>query len=649
MSRNVELEPPAGDVSREEALAGAVTEYALRTVRVGIRLTILTLVAMVGFVALPGHGHVHPLAFGLLLGATAVGGGVIISLPWARMFESELGRWALHAWCLSDILIISGAIAATGGARSDLWGLYGLTTIFFTASYLPRGQGILLATSAAAYLTTLALTGWHIATGILFVRLSIGVLIYLITHFLTHELRAATEQRAGATLRAELAEAQARRTEWFSTLVRDSSDVVTSFDEEGIIIFISPAIRSFGYEPDELIGTQVWNLVHPDDLDRSVAQITEQFEEQRVPRPLEYRAITADGELRHIEAIATNLLGEPGVNAVVVDARDVTERKVAEMLAASQSSVLEEIAAGKPLADVLRHVAAMVEEQVSAQCTIAVTAVGNNRLIVLADGPRERDHESTGDGAGWSRQVMSSDGFSSLGEVRLRFPSTRFATEREQLVADVAASLATIAVERDFAKARLAHQAQHDTLTGLANRQVFLETMEAALTSARDHETLAVLFIDLDGFKEVNDGLGHHVGDQVLIALGHRLAGALRKHDVIARFGGDEFVALCRVDGTDHALHLAGRVLDRVREPISIGSHRVRLDASIGITLASLLADDGPHWTENSAWVQAAADELLKQADAAMYHAKQSGGGRASLHGDSVAPPPHLRAAGDDS
>jgi diguanylate cyclase (GGDEF)-like protein len=308
--------------------------------------------------------------------------------------------------------------------------------------------------------------------------------------------------------------------------------------------------------------------------------------------------------------------------------------------------VLEQIAAGQALADVLRQIAALVEEQVAAQCTIAVTAAGGAHLIVFADGAHDR--ETAAEAANWSRQVMSSDGLSQFGDVRLRFSSSRFATEREQHVADVAASLVTIAVERDFAKARLAHQAQHDTLTGLANRQVFLETLEAALTSARERETIAVLFVDLDGFKEVNDGLGHHVGDQVLVALGHRLAGALRKHDVIARFGGDEFVALCRVDGTDHALHLADRVLTRVRDPISIGAHRIRLDASIGITLAAVMADEGPHWARNSAWVQAAADELLKEADAAMYRAKQSGGGCAVVHGDSTPPPPHLRAAAND-
>lgn len=191
-----------------------------------------------------------------------------------------------------------------------------------------------------------------------------------------------------------------------------------------------------------------------------------------------------------------------------------------------------------------------------------------------------------------------------------------------------------------------ANQARHDSLTGLANRQVFVNTLEHALTSARTHEIIAVLFVDLDRFKEVNDNMGHYVGDQVLVALGHRFAGTLRMHDVIARFGGDEFVALCRIEEPDQALRLADAILERVREPISVGTNCVTLDASIGVTLASVFADEGPRWVVNAAWVQAAADELLRQADTAMYRAKEKGGGRTELYGTEP-PRPHLWAAGD--
>jgi diguanylate cyclase (GGDEF)-like protein/PAS domain S-box-containing protein len=621
------------------------TRYQLRTVRIGSWVTALTLVGLAAYEILPGHGEMNEAVYtgALIVGAVAV--AVVAILPWRRLLDGSLGEWALYVWSAGDIALISVAVAATGGGHSELWTLYALTTLFFAASYPPRGQAALLVVTSAFYMSALAWTGWHISAAALMLHFMLGTLIFLMALFLARELRAEMERASDATLRARLAEAQALRSQWFQSLVQDSTDIVTSFDEEGRILYISPAIRNFGYDPDELVGTDVWDLVHPDDLERAVEQVTEQFEGDAEVRPIEYRAKTADGALRHIEGVATNLLDEPTVNAIVVNARDVTDRKIAERLVASQSRVLEQIAAGESLDAVLRRIAEMVEEQAEAQCTITVQDADGARLIVVSSDPRDRDFPA--ESASWSREVTTADGLSVLGDVCLRFQSSRFATEREQQVADAAANLAAIAIERDFAKSRLAHQARHDTLTGLANRQVFLETLERALTSASGHETIAVLFVDLDGFKDVNHSYGHHVGDQVLIALGHRLAGAMRKRDLIARFGGDEFVALCRVDGPDHALHLAERVLARVQEPLSIGKSRINLDASIGITLANLFEDEGPRWVETGAWVQAATDELLHEADVAMYRAKQTGGGRAEIFSAAPASGPHLRAAGD--
>jgi diguanylate cyclase (GGDEF)-like protein/PAS domain S-box-containing protein len=619
--------------------------YQLRTVRIGTWVTALTLAGLAAYEILPGHGAMNEAVYigALIVGAIAV--AAVAVLPWSRLFESSLGQWALYLWSAGDIALISVAVAATGGGHSELWTLYALTTLFFAASYPPRGQAALLVVTSVGYTTALAWTGWHISAASLMLHFLLGTLIFLLAMFLARELRAEMERASDASLRARLAESQARRAEWFRSLVHDSTDIVTSFDEHGRILYASPSIRSFGYDPDALVGTHVWDLVHPDDLPRAVEQVTEQFEGATETRPIEYRAKTAGGAYRHIEGVATNLLDEPTVSAIVVNARDVTERKVAERLVASQSRVLEQIAAGEVLDAVLRRIAEVVEDQAAAQCTITVQDADGARLIVVSSDPRDRDFP--GEQASWSREVTTADGLSVLGDVRLRFPTSRFATEREQQVADAAANLAAIAIERDFAKSRLAHQARHDTLTGLANRQVFLESLERALTSATGEETIAVLFVDLDGFKEVNDSYGHHVGDQVLIALGHRLSGALRKRDLIARFGGDEFVALCRVDGPDHALHLAERVLARVQDPLSIGKNRIKLDASIGITLANLYEDEGPRWVETGAWVQAATDELLHEADVAMYRAKQTGGGRAELFAASPPSGPHLRAAGD--
>jgi diguanylate cyclase (GGDEF)-like protein/PAS domain S-box-containing protein len=553
----------------------------------------------------------------------------------------------LFGWSAGDIALISVAIAATGGANSEMRACYALTTIFFAASYPPRKQAMLLGITAVGYTTALAVTGWDIAPATLFVRASVLGLIFVMAMYLARELKAEMELRSDATLRARLAEAQAKRAEWFRALVQDSSDIVTSFDIEGRILYMSAAARDLGYDPDEMVGTYVSDLVHPDDLGPAAAFITAQFESGNRPMPLEYRGKHADGSWRYLEGVATNLLNEPTVSAVVVNARDVTERKRAELLLSSQSEALERIASGAPLDAVLRSITEIVQEHADALCTIVVNGAPGTQIMAASSDPRgpESTNEDGGE-ASWSRDIVSSTG-DALGTVRLRFATPRFASSTDQQVATVAANLAAIALERDATEARLAHQARHDSLTGLANRQVFVNTLEHALTSARSHETIAVLFVDLDRFKEINDNMGHHVGDQVLVALGHRLSGALRMHDVIARLGGDQFVALCRVDGTEQALHLAAAVLKRVREPVTIGANRVHLDASIGVTLGSVFADEGPRWVVNAAWVQAAADELLRQADNAMHRAKGLGGGRAELYAADPPPKPHLRAAGD--
>jgi diguanylate cyclase (GGDEF)-like protein len=161
----------------------------------------------------------------------------------------------------------------------------------------------------------------------------------------------------------------------------------------------------------------------------------------------------------------------------------------------------------------------------------------------------------------------------------------------------------------------LARQATHDELTGLANRPHLFACVEAALEAMRDAgRQFAVLFLDLDGFKEVNDELGHEAGDAVLQGIAERLGRQVRGHDVLARLGGDEFVIVLNdLADPDHALKVADRVCEAAAAPFSIGSSVVRLGASVGIAYAR--PDDS-------------ADRLLNTADRVMYEAKRMGGNR---------------------
>jgi len=167
------------------------------------------------------------------------------------------------------------------------------------------------------------------------------------------------------------------------------------------------------------------------------------------------------------------------------------------------------------------------------------------------------------------------------------------------------------------AQKKLTHHALHDILTGLANRALFTNRLEHAIRRARRNPEfrLAVLLLDLDQFKRVNDTLGHLAGDALLTTVARRLEAVVRETDTVARLGGDEFVIL--LDGITaprDAIHIAGRILEDVRLPVHVGGHDIFTSASIGIVF--------------SGGEYAATDDLLRDADIAMYRAKDQGRGR---------------------
>jgi diguanylate cyclase (GGDEF)-like protein/PAS domain S-box-containing protein len=171
---------------------------------------------------------------------------------------------------------------------------------------------------------------------------------------------------------------------------------------------------------------------------------------------------------------------------------------------------------------------------------------------------------------------------------------------------------------RKQAEAKLTHQALHDALTGLPNRLLLRDHLAHALAqSQRTGDRVAVLFLDLDDFKAVNDSLGHSAADDVLIEVARRLSGTLRESDTAARLGGDEFVLLCEnLAEPEEVRPVADRVLKALEEEMQVGGHTVDITASIGVAVS------GPG---------VSADDLLRDADAAMYRAKRRGKSRWEL------------------
>jgi len=447
----------------------------------------------------------------------------------------------------------------------------------------------------------------------------------------------------------------------FQALVQNSSHMVVVLDAAGGITYASPAFwRMLGNSEQAQAGQRLFELVHPDDL----AELRRHFGDQLVgagqTASYEFRCL-GEGGWRHLEALATNLLEDPAVRGVVLNTRDVTERAHAEALLAGQAAVLDLIARDAPLMETLSALARLVESEAEGgRCAILLLDPDGEVLTVAAapslvdTGLHEADGMVVGPRAGssgtavhrraavlvpdvateplwadtrqvalarglraaWAMPIITADSREVLGTVSIYFDRTRRPEQSDHRLLVAAAHLADIAIQRNQAQARLAHQAAHDALTGLPNRVFFLDRAAHALDrTKRSHTWVAVLFCDLDRFKFINDSLGHDAGDRLLGELARRLQEVVRPGDTVARFGGDEFTILCEsIEDESHALAIAERVGRVAATPFVLGDAEVFVTMSIGIALGT-----GP---------RARPAALIENADAAMYRAKARGGNR---------------------
>ena len=284
----------------------------------------------------------------------------------------------------------------------------------------------------------------------------------------------------------------------FASLVQNSSDVMTIISADSTIRYQSPSVqRVMGYDPQGLIGTKLFDMIHPEDLPRMVNLLSEVLDDPVVhPEALEFRWLHRDGTWLHVETLLSDLSLHPEVGGIVLNTRDVSERKAFEQ--------------------------------------------------------------------------------------------------------------------------QLAHQAFHDSVTGLANRALFRDRVEHALErQQRDDRPVAVLFMDIDDFKTINDSLGHAAGDQLLAEVGERLRGCLRAADTAARLGGDEFGVLLEDAGYERGAEVAERVMRVLERPFHLENKEVFVRASLGIAIG----DDDRKGMKG-------AEELLRNADVAMYTAKSQGKAR---------------------
>lgn len=285
--------------------------------------------------------------------------------------------------------------------------------------------------------------------------------------------------------------------ERLQALVRNAIDIIGILDGEGTLIYVSPAIeRVLGFAPTDMVGMPALSYIHPDDHSTIVDAFVEVAARLGATTMIEYRSRHIDGSWHLIECHLTNRLDDPVVEGLIINARDITER---------------------------RHL-----------------------------------------------------------------------------------------------EAEVTFRAFHDPLTNLPNRALFLDRLAHALRrSARRPLSVAVIFLDLDNFKVVNDSLGHSAGDELLIAVAARLSMMIRAFDTVARLGGDEFTILIDdVGGIGEVTQVAERVLTALRDPVILGERPFIITGSVGIALGSS---------------NLSAEDVIRDADLAMYTAKGSGKDRIAV------------------
>jgi diguanylate cyclase (GGDEF)-like protein/PAS domain S-box-containing protein len=405
----------------------------------------------------------------------------------------------------------------------------------------------------------------------------------------------------------------------FRSLVHNAFDGVGVVGEDGRYLWSSPALdRLMGLEPGALVGVDALSRVHPDDVEEAGRQLASTIDTTPGGVTWVGRALHADGSWRTVEVTGADLRHDPNIGGIVLNARDVTDQHRAEEALRLQGEVLELIARGRPLVEVLGRLARGVSELCPGVRT-SVVLIHEWGELEYGDGPDE------GDELVWSSPVRAADDGRQVGEVRLWDHGEPDAADL--VVVARLSPMVAIAVERASAEEALRASerqyralALHDALTGLPNRILFDDRVRQALAGLRRRSGMvAVLFCDLDGFKWLNDSYGHAVGDRVVVEMGKRIGGALRTSDTVARFGGDEFVVLLEdTDASDDAAPVAERLLDELQRPFRIGDKEVFLTVSVGIAASRTTGLD--------------LEQLLRHADAAMYTAKGQGRARIEVH-----------------
>jgi diguanylate cyclase (GGDEF)-like protein/PAS domain S-box-containing protein len=414
-----------------------------------------------------------------------------------------------------------------------------------------------------------------------------------------------------------------------SNVVELLLDTVFVVDMEGVVLFVNPACEQLlGYQPDELIGKPLFELIAPEDRQRS-------REEARLvmsgtPRiGFENRYVHKEGYLVDIMWSA-RMDKERGLRIGV--ARDISEKRKAESVrlalydislasqnAESIESLFQEV---HRISCRLMSIDAFAVLEIGLhdrqfECIYGTEKNGNALFMpdahaesICREALRAQQTVLVSGTASWMAAPLMTQGKTGAILLLKSAEGVGYTSNDRELLQFISAQLAT-AMERRRLVEELTRSARYDDLTGLPNRRFFHDRLEAVLAQCRRQlEQAAILYLDINDFKDINDTHGHVAGDDVLQATAFRMRQAVREEDTVARLGGDEFIILLpRVRGMEDAQRVAAKIRSIISRPLAFGDLDLRLQVSIGI---ALYPDDGLD-----------AGSLVRHADQAMYREKQ--------------------------
>ena len=420
-------------------------------------------------------------------------------------------------------------------------------------------------------------------------------------------------------------------------LLEGLPDAIVGARRDGTIVFVNVlAEELFGYPEAELLGRPI-SVLWPERVRERYERNTDLYFQLEHPLRFSARAygLRRDGS-EFVGEMSWGIVHDEEGPMLLAVGRDITERLEAERRLRRQSDEQAAVAAlgeralrGVAPADLAREAAERVGMALSAEHVLIVepaASAGGAPMTLASWGAGDEPHDAQSGAMaamrgqapvaverGWSVAIRTGEEvFGAITAYGASAPE-----EQRAFLVAVANVLAT-AYARLRSEQRMRHQALHDPLTRLANRALCRDRLEHALAHAeRSGSNAAVLYVDVDDFKRVNDLYGHSAGDAVLVALARRLAAAVRPADTVARLGGDEFVVVCEDVDERIALGLGWRVAAAVQEPLDVDGTQHRISASVGIALGSGASTD--------------AESLVSNADSAAYRAKEAGRGNVEI------------------